>query len=252
MGSLPPVLSWTPGDREVQTVTKAKILVVDDEQSIIDLVTAYLCREGYEVHSALDGLTGLKAARALAPDLLVLDVMLPGMDGIELLAQLRRESNVYVIMLTAKAEETDKIIGLTVGADDYLTKPFSPRELVARIKAALRRVDQPGHNISEPSALNFRHLRINPDARQVWQNNQPVEMTAIQFDLLHALAEHHGRVLSREQLLEQVWGYDFYGEERVVDVHLGHIRKKIEPDPAHPELIVTVRGVGYRFEDELL
>ncbi len=233
-------------------MSNAKILVVDDEQNIINLVTAYLQKEGYEVHTVMDGPSGLKAARTLKPDLIVLDVMLPGMDGIDVLTQLRRESDVYVIMLTAKSEETDKIIGLSVGADDYLTKPFSPRELVARVKAALRRFGQQGSGAVESRVLAFRHVRIDVDARQVWKNDQAVELTTIEFDLLHALAEHRGRVLSREQLLERVWGHDFYGEERVVDVHLGHVRKKIESDPAHPELIITVRGVGYRFEDETL
>jgi two-component system alkaline phosphatase synthesis response regulator PhoP len=229
-------------------LSTAKILIIDDEQSIIDLVTAYLRPEGYQVHAALDGPAGLKAARQLNPDLIVLDIMLPGMDGIELLTQLRRQSGVYVIMLTAKTEETDKIIGLSVGADDYLTKPFSPRELVARIKAALRRYS-PSGPAAESRVLRFERLRIDPEARLVWKDDEPVDLTAIEFDLLHALAEHHGRVLSREQLLERVWGHDFYGEERVVDVHLGHIRKKIEDQPAQPDLIVTVRGVGYRFED---
>jgi two-component system alkaline phosphatase synthesis response regulator PhoP len=228
----------------------AKVLVIDDEQNILNLVTAYLQAENYIVSTAADGPTGLKTARTWKPDLIVLDVMLPGMDGIELLTQLRRESDVYVIMLTAKSEEIDKIVGLSVGADDYLTKPFSPRELVARIKAALRRYGAAGPTANQP--LLFRHLRIDAEARRVWKDGQPVELTAIEFDLLHALAEHSGRVLSREQLLERVWGHDFYGEDRVVDVHLGHIRKKIEPDPARPELIVTVRGVGYRFEDEPL
>lgn len=226
-----------------------KILIIDDEQSIINLVLAYLRPEGYEVHTATDGPTGLKAARRLKPDLIVLDIMLPGLDGIELLTQLRRESEVYVIMLTAKTEETDKIVGLSVGADDYLTKPFSPRELVARIKAALRRYGKSG-SISDSRLLNFNRLRIDPEARLVWKDDEKVELTAIEFDLLHTLAEHRGRVLSREQLLERVWGHDFYGEERVVDVHLGHIRKKIEDDPAHPEFIITVRGVGYRFAGE--
>lgn len=223
------------------------ILVIDDEQNILNLVTAYLQKEGYDVHTAADGPTGLKAARTLKPDLVVLDVMLPGMDGIELLTYLRRESDVYVIMLTAKSEETDKIIGLSVGADDYLTKPFSPRELVARIKAALRRYGQ-SSGPPEAQSLTFRQLRIDVAARKVWRDEELVDLTAIEFDLLHALAEHAGRVLSREQLLERVWGHDFYGEARVVDVHLGHIRKKIERDPANPALITTVRGVGYRFE----
>lgn len=228
----------------------AKILVIDDEQNILNLVTAYLQAENYTVSIAADGPAGLKMARTWKPDLIVLDVMLPGMDGIELLTHLRRESDVYVIMLTAKSEEIDKIVGLSVGADDYLTKPFSPRELVARIKAALRRYGAAGPSANQ--TLLFRHLRIDTEARRVWKDELPVELTAIEFDLLYALAEHAGRVLSREQLLERVWGHDFYGEDRVVDVHLGHIRKKIEPDPARPELIVTVRGVGYRFEDDPL
>jgi two-component system, OmpR family, alkaline phosphatase synthesis response regulator PhoP len=225
------------------------ILVIDDEPNILNIVTAYLQAEGYTVHTATDGPTGLKAAQTLRPDLVVLDVMLPGLDGLELLTRLRRESEVYVILLTAKTEETDKIVGLSVGADDYLTKPFSPRELVARIKAALRRYGQPANGTGKP-ILAFRRVRIDMDARRVWKDDQPVELTTLEFDLLSTLAEHHGRVLSREQLLERVWGHDFYGEERVVDVHLGHVRRKIETDPAQPELIITVRGVGYRFEDE--
>lgn len=227
----------------------ATILVIDDEQSILNIVTAYLRAEGYTVHAASDGPGGLRAARTLKPDLLILDIMLPGMDGIELLTQLRRESDVYVMMLTAKSEETDKVVGLSVGADDYLTKPFSARELVARVKAALRRYGQSG-GPAESDILTFRRLRIDAGARRVWKDDLPVELTTIEFDLLHALAEHRGRVLSREQLLERVWGHDFYGEDRVVDVHLGHVRKKIETDPANPEFIITVRGVGYRFEGE--
>jgi two-component system alkaline phosphatase synthesis response regulator PhoP len=232
----------------LSTMNNATILVIDDEPNILNVVSAYLQNEGYTVHTATDGPTGLKAAQTLQLDLIVLDVMLPGLDGIELLTRLRRESDVYVIMLTAKSEETDKIVGLSVGADDYLTKPFSPRELVARVKAAMRRYGKPASNVDK-KVLTFTHLRIDVDARRVWKDNEPVELTTIEFDLLHALAEHPGRVLSREQLLERVWGHDFYGEDRVVDVHLGHIRKKIESDPARPELIVTVRGVGYRFED---
>jgi two-component system alkaline phosphatase synthesis response regulator PhoP len=223
----------------------AKILVVDDEQSILDLVTAYLRREGYEVRTAMDGPGGLKAARAYKPDLIVLDIMLPGMDGIEVLTHLRRESDVYVMMLTARSEETDKIVGLSVGADDYLTKPFSPRELVARVKAALRRL-RDGVGPAEGTTLAFRHVRIDTGSRQVWVDGEPVDLTSTEFDLLKSLAEHRGQVLSREQLLQQVWGYDFYGEERVVDVHIGHIRQKL----GDSRFIVTVRGVGYRFDDE--
>jgi len=226
----------------------AKILVIDDEPSIVNLVTAYLKPEGYEVYTASDGNAGLKAARAYKPELIVLDLMLPGKDGFEVLSQLRRESNVYVILLTAKTEETDKIVGLSVGADDYVTKPFSPRELVARIKAALRRL-QPGPSAgSENMVLAFRHVRIDAGARQVTVDERLVELTAVEFDLLKVLAENRGRVLTREQLLETVWGGAYFGEMRVVDVHLGHIRQKLGSDG----LIATVRGVGYRFEDETL
>ena len=226
-------------------MTTTKILVIDDEISIIDLVTAYLEDEGYQVYTAMDGPSGLRAARAFKPDLIVLDILLPGMDGIELLAQLRRESDVYVIMLSAKTEETDKIVGLSVGADDYLTKPFSPRELVARIKAALRRL-RSGSPTPEETVMASDHVRIDTGRRQVWVDDKLVNLTTIEFDLLSALAEHHGRVLSREQLLEKVWGYDYYGEIRVVDVHIGHIRQKLGDDV----YIQTVRGVGYRFVDE--
>ena len=226
----------------------AKILVIDDEPSIVNLVTAYLKPAGYEIYTASDGVSGLKSARAFKPDLIILDIMLPGMDGIELLSRLRRESEVYVILLTAKTEETDKIVGLSVGADDYVTKPFSPRELTARVKAALRRL-QVGTNPGPGTGVYaFRHLRMDAGARTVRVDENPVELTAIEFDLLKALVEHRGRVLSREQLLEKVWGADYFGEQRVVDVHLGHVRQKLGRD----DLIVTVRGVGYRFEDELL
>ena len=225
-----------------------KILVIDDEPSIINLVTAYLKPEGYEVYTASDGNAGLKAARAFQPDLIILDLMLPGMDGIELLSRLRRESDVYVIMLTARTEETDKIVGLSVGADDYVTKPFSPRELVARIKSALRRIKTGTGSGGEKSVLSFKHVRIDVGAHTVSVDETPIELTSIEFDLLRSLAENRGQVLSREQLLEKIWGADYFGEIRVVDVHLGHVRQKLGND----SLIATVRGVGYRFEDELL
>ena len=225
-----------------------KILVIDDEPSITNLVTAYLKPEGYEVYTASDGNTGLKAARTFKPDLIILDVMLPGMDGIELLSRLRRESEVYVILLTAKTEETDKIVGLSIGADDYVTKPFSPRELTARVKAALRRIQTEAGSGSETSVYSFRHLRMDIGARTVSVDEDPIELTAIEFDLLKALVENRGRVLSRERLLEKVWGGEYFGEQRVVDVHLGHVRQKLGRD----DLIVTVRGVGYRFEDAYL
>jgi two-component system alkaline phosphatase synthesis response regulator PhoP len=224
----------------------AKILVVDDEPSILKLVSAYLKPEGFEVHTAADGNAGLQAARAFKPDVILLDLMLPGMDGIELLSRLRRESDVYVIMLTARTEETDKIVGLSVGADDYVTKPFSPRELVARVKAALRRLQSAAG--AERSVLSFRHVHLDAGARTASVDGVPVELTAIEFDLLRVLAENRGRVLSREQLLEKVWGGEYFGEMRVVDVHLGHVRRKL----GREDVIATVRGVGYRFEDEPL
>jgi len=172
--------------------------------------------------------------------------MLPGMDGIELLTNLRRESNVYVIMLTARSEETDKIIGLSVGADDYLTKPFSPRELIARIKAALRRIQNINFPSETSSILVYSHIRIDPSERRVWVEGQLIDLTTVEFDLLFALAQHQGMVLSREQLLEKVWGYDYFGDTRVVDVHIGHVRQKLGED----RFLETIRGVGYRFEDK--
>jgi two-component system, OmpR family, alkaline phosphatase synthesis response regulator PhoP len=224
-----------------------KILVVDDEPSILNMLTSYLKAEGYEVFTASDGPTALKAAKAYQPDIMVLDLMLPGLDGLEVLSRLRRESNVYVILLTARTEETDKIVGLSVGADDYVTKPFSPRELTARIKAALRRL-QPGMRAEiRQGRLAFRRVTIDQAARQLTVDGKAVELTAIEFDLLAALAENRGRVLSRENLLEKVWGYEYFGDTRVVDVHLMHVRQKLGA-----EVIATVRGVGYRFEDEAL
>ncbi len=229
-------------------MSSAKILVIDDEPAILNLVTAYLRAEGYTPITASDGPAGLAAARAQQPDLVVLDLMLPGLNGLDLLAQLRRTSDVYVILLTARSEEVDKIVGLSVGADDYLTKPFSPRELIARIKAALRRI-QGGKTApvaaEAPTEVVSAHIHIDPGARRVWVDDRPVELTAVEFDLLLALAQRPGRVLSREQLLESAWGYDYYGDTRVVDVHIGHIRQKLGKD----ELIETIRGVGYRFED---
>jgi two-component system, OmpR family, alkaline phosphatase synthesis response regulator PhoP len=223
-----------------------KILVVDDEATILNLIVSYLKAEGYEILTAADGPAALKTARAFKPDLVILDIMLPGLDGLEVLSRLRRESEVYVILLTARTEETDKIVGLSVGADDYVTKPFSPRELTARVKAALRRLQT---GLAAPTGqprLAFRHLIIDADARQVSVDGANVELTAIEFDLLLALAQNRGRVLSRQQLLENVWGYDFFGDTRVVDVHLGHVRQKLGLD-----VIDTVRGVGYRFDDEV-
>ncbi len=224
------------------------ILVVDDEENIRTLVSAYLEGEKYTVYSAADGPGGLAAFRRHHPELVVLDVMLPGMDGLEVLQQIRRESDAYVLLLTAKSEETDRIVGLTVGADDYLTKPFSPRELVARVKAILRRGRTEG--VAAEDVINFPHIRIDGQRHKVWREGQEIELTALEFKLLKTLTTYAGMVLSREQLLERVWGYAFYGDERVVDVHIGHVRQKLERDPANPQYVLTVRGVGYKFEDK--
>lgn len=223
------------------------ILIIDDELNLLNLVEAYLKAENYTVYVSQDGVQGLAMFRRHHPDLVILDVMLPSMDGFEILQHIRRESEVYVLMLTAKSEETDRVVGLTIGADDYLTKPFSPRELVARVKAILRR----GRNSSqdEHQVLVFRRIRIDTQRHEVWRDGQTIELTALEFKLLKTLASYPGMVLSREQLLERVWGYDYYGEDRVVDVHIGRIRQKLEVDPASPQHIITIRGVGYKFED---
>lgn len=220
-----------------------KILLVDDDKGIIDLVSQYLLKEGFEVHTAGDGPSGLKAAEVYKPDLIVLDIMLPGIDGLELLAKIRQRSEVYVIMLTAKAEETDKIVGLTVGADDYMVKPFSPRELVARIKAAFRRIDAPKANI-DAIVFSFKNIKIDTGSRKVWMMEEEVQLTPIEFDILKTLAEYRGMVLTREQLLRNVWGYEYFDDLKIVDVHIGNLRKKLGENHG----IETVRGVGFRFE----
>ena len=231
-----------------------RILVVDDETALVELVRSYLESEQYEVLTADDGRTALELARTAQPDLVVLDVMLPILDGIEVCRQFRQFSDAYVIMLTARAEEIDKILGLAVGADDYLTKPFSPRELVARIKALLRRPRQTAttlHTSSEPldespAPQHWDDLTLDEAQHEVTLHGQPVELTAREFALLLALARHPGRVFTRTQLLERVWG-DAYYDDHVVDVHIGNLRKKLEADPALPHYLETVRGVGYRF-----
>jgi two-component system, OmpR family, alkaline phosphatase synthesis response regulator PhoP len=226
---------------------KEKVLIIEDEQTIRSFIRAYLDKEGYHVLEASDGISGLKTARQFKPDLILLDLMLPGMDGIEMLGKIRQESNVYVILLTAKTEETDKVIGLSMGADDYVTKPFSPRELVARIKAAFRRI-RSAQDGKDRIILTFKHVRIDTGSRQVWVDDAETALTAVEFDLLQTLAEHRGMVLSREQLLEKVWGYDYHADQRLVNVHIGNLRKKLSKE----DLITTVRGAGYRFDDEVV
>jgi two-component system alkaline phosphatase synthesis response regulator PhoP len=225
-----------------------RILIVDDEPNIRNLVTAYLRAENYLVDCAGDGLEALRLFRDYQPDLVILDILLPGMDGLELLDIIRCESDVYVLMLTAKSEEYDRVLGLTTGADDYLTKPFSPRELVARVQAILRR----GRGGQCESLLEYKHIQIDSQRHEVHCNGELIEMTAREFKLLKMLANHVGMVLSREHLIEHVWGHDYYGDDPVVDVHIGRIRQKLEADSSQPQFIHTIRGVGYKFEDERL
>jgi two-component system alkaline phosphatase synthesis response regulator PhoP len=227
-------------------VTGPRVLVVDDEESIVDLVGSYLRNDGFQVDIAMTGTEALAKARAFRPDLVVLDLNLPGVDGLEVLRQLRVESAIYVILLTARTEETDRIVGLSVGADDYVTKPFSPRELVARVRAVLRRSRAPD---DQQPPLTFRRVRIDPGRREVTKDGQPVALTALEFDLLYALARSPGHVLTRDSLLERVWGTDYFGDSRVVDAHVKELRRKLGDDPDRPVFIHTVRGVGYKFAD---
>jgi two-component system, OmpR family, alkaline phosphatase synthesis response regulator PhoP len=227
----------------------AKVLVVDDESSLVNLVRSYLEREGFEVTTAEDGEAALRIAREISPDLVVLDVMLPGLDGVEVCRRLRQFSDAYVIMLTARSEEIDKIVGLSVGADDYLTKPFSPRELVARVKARLRR-PRGLTTEDEPEAQRFGDLTLDLAGHRVLRGDSEVALTPLEYRLLTTLASSPGRVFTRDQLLERVWGYDFYGDDHVVDVHIGSLRKKVEDDPALPRWVKTVRGAGYRFDPQ--
>ncbi|WP_298403971.1 response regulator transcription factor [uncultured Chloroflexus sp.] len=221
------------------------ILVVDDEASIRNVAKAYLEHAGYRVLCATTGPEGLQMALEDQPDLIVLDLMLPGMDGMELAARLRERSDVFILMLTARSDEMDRVAGLRVGADDYLTKPFSPRELVARVEAILRR--RRGKP-AKSSIMRFTHVEIDPDTREARAAGQLLELTPTEFDLLLALARNHNRVLSREDLIEKVWGADFYGTDRVVDVYVSQVRRKIEALTGE-NLIRTARGVGYRFVD---
>jgi DNA-binding response OmpR family regulator len=224
-----------------------RVLIVDDELNLVDLAKGYLEREGFEVLVARDGPSAVDMTRAHYPDLIVLDVMLPGFDGVEACRQIRQFSDAYVIMLTARAEEIDKIVGLAVGADDYLTKPFSPRELVARVKAMLRRPRSFGSNAEDTSLVQrFGDLTVDEGRHEVTRRGAVVPLTAREFRLLTALAAHPGHVFTRAQLLERVWGDDYY-DDHVVDVHLANLRRKIEDDPANPRYVETIRGVGYRW-----
>jgi len=225
-----------------------RILLVDDEQSIQTLLSYPLRKDGYEVVQAGDGREALVRFREQPFDLVVLDLMLPQVSGLEVCRRLRERSAVPIIMLTARAEESDKVVGLETGADDYITKPFSLREFRSRVKAALRRVEL--SRSADGRALESGELRLDPDKRTVTLRDEPVALTFVEFEILHALARAPGRVFTRDMLLTQVWGDSAFRDQRTVDVHIRHLREKIEADPKLPEYMFTVRGVGYRFRDD--
>ena len=226
---------------------KKTILVVEDEKAIADILVFNLQREGYDTLVAYDGTDGLEKALSGAPDLILLDVMLPGMDGFEVCKRVReRPSDVPIIMLTAREEETDKVMGLELGADDYITKPFSMRELMARVKANMRRTLS-GEERVKPAVPAGDGLRISRDNGMVYKNGRPLELSAREFDILCFLSAAPGRVFSREELMEQVWGYEYYGDLRAVDVAIRRLREKVEDQPASPKYIITKRGKGYYF-----
>jgi two-component system response regulator VicR len=224
-----------------------KILVVDDEKPISDIVKFNLTKEGYEVYTAYDGEEALEQVKEVEPDLILLDLMLPKMDGLEVAREVRKTYDMPIIMVTAKDSEIDKVLGLELGADDYVTKPFSNRELVARVKANLRRGSSAGKEVEEPanSELPIGDLTIHPDAYMVTKRGAAIELTHREFELLHYLAKHIGQVMTREHLLQTVWGYDYFGDVRTVDVTVRRLREKIEDNPSHPNYLVTRRGVGY-------
>jgi DNA-binding response OmpR family regulator len=235
-----------------------KILVVDDEISLLETLEYNLKKQGYDVETAADGLTAISLARSTHPDLIVLDLMLPGMDGFDVCREIRKDMNTPVLMLTARDDEIDRVVGLEVGADDYLTKPFSMRELLARVKALFRRVrlireevSTASQSAAAPSSANilqFGALTIDLSRHEVCLSNVPLALKPKEFELLAYMAQHRGMVLSRDHILENVWGWDFTGDSRTVDVHIRWLREKIEADPSNPLRLITVRGAGYRFE----
>jgi DNA-binding response OmpR family regulator len=230
-----------------------RILVVEDEPTLQETIVYNLTRQGYRVDAVGDGQSALKQARELRPDLIVLDIMLPIMDGFEVCRILRQEMNTPILMLTARDEEIDRVIGLEMGADDYLTKPFSMREFLARVKALLRRMrlireEMDSDTTMIKESMQFGNLTLDLTRREVLLNGKPLALKPKEFDLLLFLARHRGQVLSRDMILERVWGWEFSGGSRTVDVHVRWLREKIENDPSNPTRIVTVRGAGYRFE----
>lgn len=245
---LDPILKNSPG-AELAVAARRRILVVDDESSIREVLTHYLEAAGFAVMEASDGATALRIAAVSPPDLVVLDVMLPGIDGMEVCRRLRSDSTMPILMLTAKTEEDDKLAGFGIGADDYVTKPFSPREVVVRVQALLRRVEA----LSVPAmvlddTLRIGNLVVRPQLRLAEREGAPLDLTAKEFDLLRFLAEHPRQVFSRQQLLDQVWDIGYYGDASTVTVHICRLREKLEVDPTHPHHLRTVWGVGYKFE----
>ena len=229
----------------IQTMVD-RILVVEDEPMVAEVVERYLHREGYDVEVVQDGREALTAVERRSPDLIVLDIMLPGVDGIEICRHVRARSAVPIIMLTARGEEVDRLLGLGLGADDYVVKPFSPRELVARVKAVLRRAGKQAQ--VDGDSLRFDDLRINGRTRMVEDLRGPINLTAREFDLLFHLARHPGQVFTRDQLMDAVWDYEFPGDASTVTVHMRRLRAKVEPDPTRPRYLKTVWGVGYKFD----
>lgn len=227
----------------------ARILLVDDEDSVQKLLAYPLRKDGYEVVPATDGQAALDRFGERRFDLVVLDIMLPRLDGLEVCRRIRARSKVPIIMLTARDDEVDKVVGLEIGADDYITKPFSMREFRSRVKAALRRHQMSGAPADEEEPIRAGAMLMDPAKRRVSVDGEPVELTYAEFEILGALARHPGRVFTREMLLEQVWGDSAYRDPRTIDVHIRHLREKLEPDPGHPGYLLTVRGIGYRFRD---
>ncbi len=231
-------------------MSQQAVLVIEDEENLLKAIKYNLEQDGYKVQSAMDGEQGLEMARQTQPSMIILDIMLPKLDGIEVCRILRRESNVPILMLTAKSEEIDRVVGLELGADDYVTKPFSMRELMARTKAVLRRYSLSASNTAKESGKILRagKLEVNISKHVVTLDGEPLELKPREFDLLALLVENAGRALTRDRILENIWGQDYYGDTRTVDVHIRWLREKIEGDPGSPKQIITIRGVGYRFD----
>ncbi len=227
---------------------KKKVLLVDDEKTLVKALKFNLEREGFLVEEAFDGEEALEKAFKVKPDIVILDLMLPGLDGFEVCREIRKKEEIPIIMLTAKGDDIDKVLGLELGADDYLTKPFNPRELVARMKAILRRSVNRDEGLHKQ--IQIGSLQIDLLQHRVRKGERDIDLTAKEFALLSFLASNAGRVYSREQLLEQIWGYNYYGDARTVDVHIRHLREKIEEEPSNPQLIITVWGTGYKFREE--